>query len=101
MAAGASVRNESLRSIRRAMEYYLATLAAGDVEEVWIQVGGEAGSRAPASRILRDAFRGRGDHTIALAILLAVERLADRVPDTRNAQGGRGRPRAGARGRGR
>ena len=48
MAAGANVRHESLKSIRRAMEYFLATLAAGDVEEVWLQVGGEAGSRAPS-----------------------------------------------------
>jgi len=83
-AAGASVRNESLRTIRRAMEYYLATLASGEVEEVWIQVGGQPGTRAPIRKILREAFRGRGDHTIALAILLAVERLAERVPDARN-----------------
>ena len=84
IAAGANVRHESLSSIRRAMEYFLATLAAGEVEEVWVQVGGQPGSRAPVGRILRQALRGRGDHTIPLAILLAVERLADRVPDTRN-----------------
>ncbi len=86
MAAGARVRHESLRSIRRAMEYYLATLSAGDVEEVWVQVGGQPGSRAPVGRILRQALRGRGDHTVSLAILLAVERLGDRVPDSRNAR---------------
>jgi len=85
-AAGASVRTESLRSIRRAMEYYLATLASGEVEEVWIQVGGTPGTRAPLRRIIGDAVRGRGDHTVALAILLAVERLGDRVPDARNAK---------------
>ena len=79
------VRNESLRTIRRAMEYYLATLAAGEVEEVWVQVGGEPGTRAPIRQDpAATPFRGRGDHTIALAILLAVERLADRVPDARN-----------------
>ncbi len=68
------------------MEYYLATLASGEVEEVWVQVGGHAGTRAPLRRIIGDAVRGRGDHTVALAILLAVERLGDRVPDTRNAK---------------
>lgn len=83
-AAGASVRAESLRSVRRAMEYYLATLSAGDAEEVWVQVGGRPGSRAPIGRILREAARGRGDHTLSLAILLGVERLANRVPAARN-----------------
>ncbi|HEX5910176.1 MAG TPA: amidase [Thermoleophilaceae bacterium] len=85
-AAGASVRTESLKSIRRAMEYYLATLASGEVEEVWIQVGGTPGTRAPLRRIIGDAVRGRGDHTVALAILLAVERMGDRIPDKRNAK---------------
>lgn len=83
-AAGASVRRESLRTIRRAMEYYLATLASGEVEEVWIQVGGQPGTRAPLRKIVGNAVRGRGDHTVSLAILLAFERLGDRVPDTRN-----------------
>ena len=85
-AAGASVRTESLKSIRRAMEYYLATLSSGEVEEVWIQVGGTPGTRAPLRRIIGDAVRGRGDHTVSLAILLAVERLGDRIPDKRNAK---------------
>ncbi len=85
MAAGARVRRESLKSIRRAMEYYLATLSAGDVEKVWVQVGGRPGSRAPLARILRQAVRGRGDHTPALALLRAVERLATRLPPARTA----------------
>ena len=48
-----------------------------------------AGGPAPAPplrKIMGDAVRGRGDHTVSLAILLAVERLGDRVPDKRNAK---------------
>jgi fatty acid amide hydrolase 2 len=83
-AAGASVREESLKTIRRAMEYYVATLASGEAEEVWVQVGGSPGTRPPLGRIARDVVRGRGDHTLALLLLMAAERLGERVPEARN-----------------
>jgi fatty acid amide hydrolase 2 len=83
-AAGATVREESLKTIRRAMEYYLATLASGEAEEVWVQVGGKPGTRPPLGRIARDVVRGRGDHTLALLLLMTAERLSEHVPEARN-----------------
>ena len=72
-----AVRRESMRSIRRAMEYYLATLASADgpgrVDD------GRARTRdvPPKLRpIAREAVRGRGDHTLPLFFLLLGERLA-------------------------
>ena len=83
-AAGARVRSESMKSIRRAMEYYLATLGAGaEGQDVWSLVGGSPGTRAPLTRIAGRTLRGKGDHTMAILILLAVQRLSRRIPEGR------------------
>ncbi|MEA2478877.1 MAG: aspartyl-tRNA(Asn)/glutamyl-tRNA(Gln) amidotransferase subunit, partial [Thermoleophilaceae bacterium] len=77
-AAGARVRSESMRSLRRALELYLAALKDGAGVEVSALVAGTAGERR-----WRDALRGRGPHTTQTMILLAVEKLAGRVPERR------------------
>lgn len=78
-AAGASVRRESLPSMRRALEYYLATLqdgaGAGGVPEL---LGLDTPPRVRS--MAREALRGRGPHTPATVILVASERWAGRVP---------------------
>ncbi len=80
-AAGAVVRSESMRSIRRAMEYYLAVLGSGEGPDVWSLV---SGAPPPKLRTLaRHTIRGRGDHTLPLIFLLLGERLQKRVPPGR------------------
>ena len=79
-AAGADVRTESMRSIRRAMEYYLATLGSGDGPDVWALVGGDPSSPPRLRALARDALRGRGDHTLPLVFLLLGEKLQARTP---------------------
>ena len=82
-AAGAAVRRESMRSIRRAMEYYLATLGDGDGPDVWSLVGADPSVRPRMRTIARDAWRGRGDHTLPLLFLLLGEKLQKRAPAAR------------------
>jgi fatty acid amide hydrolase 2 len=77
-AAGARVRHESLRSLRRALELYLAALQDGAGVAITDLVSGTAGQRR-----WRDALRGRGPHTTATMLLLASERVAGRMPATR------------------
>ncbi len=82
-AAGAAVRRESMRSIRRAMEYYLATLGDGDGPDVWSLVAADPSVRPRMRTIARDAWRGRGDHTLPLLFLLLGEKLQKRAPAAR------------------
>jgi len=82
-AAGASVRRESMRSIRRAMEYYLATLASADGPDVWTLVSANPDVPPKLRTIAREAARGRGDHTLPLFFLLLGERLQQRAPEAR------------------
>lgn len=82
-AAGARVRREPLRSMRRAMEYYLATLQDGAGTDVATMLGVPPGTRLRPSRMALDAIRGRGDHTLALAILIVGERINGRMPPGR------------------
>ena len=82
-AAGAEVRTESIKSIRRAMEYYLATLGSGTGPDVWSMVGGDPSSPPRLRALARDALRGRGDHTLPLVFLLLGERLSARTPEAR------------------
>ena len=95
-AAGASVRRESMRSIRRAMEYYLATLASAEGPDVWTLVS--ATPMPPKlSAIAREAPRGRGDHTLPLFFLLLGEKIKRRTPEGGSAR--RSRPAARSRAR--
>jgi fatty acid amide hydrolase 2 len=79
-AAGANVRRERLTGMRRAVEYYLATLGDGD-EDLLELFALEAAPRLP--KVAIETLRKRGDHTIPLAMLFAVQRLADRMPPAR------------------
>jgi len=82
-AAGAVVRTESMRSIRRAMEYYLATLSSGTGPDVWSMVSPDPAVPPKLRKIAREAFRGRGDHTLPLVFLLLGEKLNARTPPGR------------------
>ena len=73
-AAGANLRRERLTGMRRAVEYYLATLGDGDEDLLEVLML----ESAPG---LFDTIRRRGDHTLPLAILFAVQRAADRMPE--------------------
>lgn len=86
VAAGARVREESLRSIRRAMDFYLATLQAGSgAADVTEMLGLAAPLRLP--RALLAALRGRGNHTVATVLLIASERAGQRMPERRMRRG--------------
>ena len=82
-AAGMTVRTESMRSIRRAMEYYLATLGSGTGPDVWSMVGADPSVPPRLRTIAREALRGRGDHTLPLVFLLIGEKLSERTPPGR------------------
>jgi fatty acid amide hydrolase 2 len=78
-AAGANIRRERLTGMRRAVEYFLATLrdgAGADLLEIFTL---EAAPRL--SRVAFDTMRRRSDHTLALAIMFAADRAAGRLPD--------------------
>jgi fatty acid amide hydrolase 2 len=77
-AAGANIRRERLTGMRRAVEYYLATL--GDSDEDLLEVF--ALDAAPAlPKVALDTIRRRGSHTLPLALLFAAQRAAERMPD--------------------
>jgi fatty acid amide hydrolase 2 len=77
-AAGARVRREHLKGMRRAVEFYLATLRDGAGDELSEIFGLDA---APRLRHMAFAVRRTGDHTVATGLLFAADRLADRIPD--------------------
>jgi fatty acid amide hydrolase 2 len=79
-AAGATIRRERLTGMRRAVEYYLATL--GDADEDLLEVF--ALDAAPKlTRTLADTLRRRGEHTLPLALVFAAQKAADRMPTER------------------
>jgi fatty acid amide hydrolase 2 len=80
-AAGANIRRERLTGMRRAVEYYLATLGDGD-QDLLELLALEAAP--PLSRVAIDTLRKRGEHTLPLALLFAMQRAADRMPPARN-----------------
>jgi fatty acid amide hydrolase 2 len=84
-AAGASVRHVSLRSWRRALEYYLAALqtGAGTTVRDILEDEVEDVAKLALRRVGWGAIRRRGPHTMPIFILLAVEALAARVPEKR------------------
>jgi fatty acid amide hydrolase 2 len=80
-AAGAKIRRERLTGMRRAVEYYLATLS--DADDDLLEVF--ALDAAPKlSRTLADAFRRKGPHTIPFALLFMARAAADHMPSERN-----------------
>lgn len=77
-AAGASIRRERLTGMRRAVEYFLATLrdgAGGDLLEIFAME-----AEPKLGRVTLETVRRRSDHTIPLAIMFAANRLAEKVP---------------------
>src|SRR3954453_72010 len=82
-AAGANIRREQLKGMRRAIEYYLAAL--GDSDEDLLEVF--ALDAAPAlPKVAVDHLRKRGPHTLPLALTFWAQRTADRMPAGRTAQ---------------
>ena len=81
--AGATVRRESLKSLRRALELYLVALKDGN-EATFAEVLADAGvENVSLRRATGGLLRGTGPHTAPTLILLAFERLADKIPDKR------------------
>jgi fatty acid amide hydrolase 2 len=79
-AAGATLRRERLTGMRRAAEYYLATLASSqeDLLEVF------ALDAAPSiSKVALDRARRRSVHTLPLALMFMARRVSDRIPNRR------------------
>ena len=75
-AAGARVRREDMKQLRRALEIYLEVLRTGagvSTSELMTAEGA-----APVS--LRSALQRGGPHTPATLILLAAERFGERIP---------------------
>jgi fatty acid amide hydrolase 2 len=78
-AAGARLRRENLRSIRRAFELYMAAIQEGagiSLAELIVAEGGE-----PVG--LRTALRRDNPHTFATLLTLGAERASSRVPERR------------------
>jgi fatty acid amide hydrolase 2 len=84
-AAGAHIRRVRLTGMRRAVEYYLATLRDGAGADLLDIFGLEAAPTVP--RTLSDAVRKRGDHTLPLALLFAANRLSERMPESYTKKG--------------
>jgi fatty acid amide hydrolase 2 len=82
-AAGANIRRERLTGMRRAVEYYLATL--GDSDEDLLEVF--ALDAAPAlPKVALDTLRRRGPHTLPLALTFWAQRMAERMPPGRTSR---------------
>ena len=93
--AGARCETISLKQLRRALELFLAAL--GDGAGVTLnELLEQAGAQPHGPRPWLDAVRGRGDHTTAILITLAVERAHAHVPP--GAPGARSPPGVAARG---
>jgi fatty acid amide hydrolase 2 len=82
-AAGADVRRVSLRSMRRALDYYLTALRAGSDKGVrdLLEEETEEAALLTLRRAGWGAVRGKGPHTLSMVILLATESLAVRTPE--------------------
>ena len=82
-AAGARVRHESMRSLRRALELYLMSLKHGS-PSTFAEALADAGvADVSLRRATGGVLRGTGPHTVPTLILLAFERVASRVPERR------------------
>jgi fatty acid amide hydrolase 2 len=86
-AAGATVKRVHLRSWRRAVLPYLATLQAGSGGgHRTLELLEESGEPRPSWRGL---MRGEGAHTVATRIVLATELLPERRPRARELKAAR------------
>ena len=82
-AAGANVRHEQLKELRRAVELYLAALSDGS-DSSFKDLLAEAGVEDVRVRTsVVGALRGRGPHTLPTLITVLSERLNDRIPEKR------------------
>jgi fatty acid amide hydrolase 2 len=82
-ARGANLRREHLKGMRRAVEYYLATL--GDADEDLLEVFAlDAAPQLP--KVAIDHIRKRGPHTLPLALTFWAQRTAEKLPASRNAK---------------
>ena len=77
-AAGARLERVSTKSMRRAFELYLATLATTGITIT--EMLEEAGAQPPRGRAM---LRRGGPHTVATKITLVVERVGLRLPEAR------------------
>jgi fatty acid amide hydrolase 2 len=82
-AAGTRVRRVPLRSMRRALDYYLTAMSAGSTRTIRALLEAEAGetARLTLRRAGWGAVRRRGPHTLPTVMLLASESLARRTPE--------------------
>ncbi|MDX6699575.1 MAG: aspartyl-tRNA(Asn)/glutamyl-tRNA(Gln) amidotransferase subunit [Solirubrobacteraceae bacterium] len=80
--AGMDVRRVPMRSMRRAVEYYLTALRDGSARSFRDLLEAEMGetARLGLRHTVPGALRRRGPHTWPTVILLGVERLAARTP---------------------
>jgi fatty acid amide hydrolase 2 len=78
-AAGASIRRERLTGMRRAVEYFLATLGdgEGDLLEVFALEAAPGFAKVAAGAVRRDRT-----HTLPFAIMFAAKRASERMPAT-------------------
>jgi fatty acid amide hydrolase 2 len=81
--AGARVRRVPLRSMRRALDYYLTAISAGSTQTVRELLEAEVGetARLTLRRAGWGAVRRHGPHTLPTVLLLASEALAARTPE--------------------
>jgi fatty acid amide hydrolase 2 len=77
-AAGASLERVSTKSMRRALEMYLATVATTGI--TLASLFEDAGAQPPRPR---DALRRGGPHTAATKVSVLAEWVAERMPDGR------------------
>ena len=82
-AAGASVRHETMKSLRRALELYVLSLKDGSPAS-FAEVLAEAGVESVSlRRSLGGVLRGSGPHTLPTLFLIATERAGKRIPERR------------------
>ncbi|MEI4850505.1 hypothetical protein Q8G46_27985, partial [Klebsiella pneumoniae] len=80
-AAGANVRHEELKELRRAVELYLAALSDGS-PVAFKELLAEAGVEDMRVRnAIAGAVRGHGPHTLPTLITVLSERLNAHVPE--------------------
>jgi fatty acid amide hydrolase 2 len=77
-AAGARLERVSTKSMRRALEIYLASVATTGI--TLAQLLEDAGAE-PLT--MRGVLRRGGPHTVATRLAAAVERIAERLPESR------------------
>ncbi len=75
-ARGATVREVSIKPLRRVLDVYLAELQTG----AGVTFGEELGADVTLRRAFGGAVRRRGPHTVASALLLASEKASVVVP---------------------